>query len=289
MPEIHSVEPHSSFAARVRLDDIGLLLDGSRASNELSQLLDHYLVLHLVAEQPITKPVMGRLGFVLGFPEERRHQRGGRPGGPPCDTPGFEFIGDYLGRPAASLAAPATRAPAYIESLHYDGITLYSLQANFNVPPTTPNLWCDMRDAYRTLPAELQIIADCRHALHAAVPPPPAPFADFPPFEPQRARRQPLVIKHPRSQQPALYLPRNTLSRIEGLGEQESTEILERFWQHVNTRAARYTALIGHNELVIWDGLATTHTNPAYPPGQPRTTWFFSVPAPNKQLQSYFG
>jgi hypothetical protein len=289
MPEIHSVESHSSFAARVCLDDIGVLLAGNAASRELTQLLDRYLVLHLIATQPITKPLMGALGFALGFPHERRHQRGGRPGGPPCDTPGFEFIGDYIGKRAASAATPATRTPGYIESLHYDGITLYSMQANFNVPPTTPNLWCDMRDAYRTLPAELQIIADCRCALHAAVPPPPASFADFPPFDAQRARRQPLVIRHPRSQQPALYLPRNSQSRIEGLGAPESTEILERFWQHVSTRAARYASLIGHNELVIWDGLGTTHTNPAYPPGQPRTTWFFSIPAPGKELQPYFG
>jgi len=287
MPESFSVEPHSSFAARVRLDDIGALLDGATASSELSQLLQRYLVLHFIAQQPITKAAMGTLGFALGFPEARRHQRGGRPGGPPCDTPGFEFIGDYVGRAAAAPAA-TPRTPGYIESLHYDGITLYSLQANFNVPPTTPNLWCDMRDAYRTLPAELQIIADCRSALHAAVPPPPASFADFPPFEAQHARRQPLVIRHPRSQQPALYLPRNPQSRIEGLSAQESIELLERFWQHVNTRTARYASLIGHNELVIWDGLATTHTNPAYPPGQPRTTWFFSIPAPSKQLQSYF-
>ena len=288
MPEALSVEPHSSFAARIHLDDISSLLECSAASTELSRLLDRYLVLHLIARQPITKTAMGTLGFALGFPEERRHLRGGRPGGPACDTPGFEFIGDYGAKP---VPAPGSqpRGPAYIEHLHYDGTTLYSLQANFNVPATTPNLWCDMRDAYRTLPAELQIIADCRWALHAAIPPADTPLADFPTFDAQRARRRPLVIKHQRSQHPTLYLPRNPASRIEGLAEHESQEILERFWQHVNTRAARYAASIGHNELVIWDGLGTTHTNPSYPPGQPRTTWFFSIPAPSTTLEPYFG
>ncbi len=285
MPEAYSIEPQGAFAARVRLHDIGLLLDGSLPSSELSRLLDQYLVLHFIARQPITKHIMGTLGFALGFPIERRHQRGGRPGGPPCDTPGFEFIGDFGVRAASTPARP----PSYIESLHYDGITLYSLQANFNVPPITPNLWCDMRDAYRSLPADLQIIADCRCAQHAAVPPPDTPFAEFPAFDTERARRQPLVIRHARSQQPALYLPRNPASRIDGLNEHESAEILQRLWHHVNSNAARYSSSIGHNELVIWDGLGTTHTNPAYPVGQPRTTWFFSIPAPSKQLQSYFG
>jgi hypothetical protein len=287
MPVAYSVEPYSSFAARVSLDDIGTLLQGPAPSAELVRLLDRYLVLHLIARQPITKPAMGTLGFALGFPEERRHQRGGRPGGPPCDAPGFEFIGDYGAKPVPASDSQAP-SPAYIENLHYDGTSLYSLQANFKVPATTPNLWCDMRDAYRSLPAELQIIADCRCALHGLIPPTDTPLSEFPTFDVQRARRRPLVIKHQRSQQPALYLPRNPASRIEGLGAQESREILERFWQHVSTRAARYAALIGHNELVIWDGLGTTHTNPSYPPGQPRTTWLFSIPAPSKSLESYF-
>jgi hypothetical protein len=288
MPESYWVEPQSSFATRVHLDDIGVLLDGATPTAELSSLLDRYLVLHLIARQPITKTAMGTLGFALGFPVERRHERGGRPGGPPCGAPGFEFIGDYGAR---MVPAPgqSMHAPAYIESLHYDGITLYSLQANFNVPATTPNLWCDMRDAYRSLPAALQIIADCHCALHAAMPPADTSFAEFQPFDAQRARRHPLVIKHHRSQQPALYLPRNPHSRIEGLNASESAEIIERLWQHVSTRTAHYASVIGHNELVIWDGLGTTHTNPAYPPGQPRTTWFFSVPALSKQLQPYFG
>jgi hypothetical protein len=288
MPETCSVEPQNSFAARVHLENIGLLLDGAVPSSELSHLLDRYLVLHFIVRQPLSKPAMGALGFALGFPIERRHVRGGRAGGPPCDAPGFEFIGDYGPRPAPG-ATQEKRAAAYIESLHYDGISLYSLQANFNAVPATPNLWCDMRDAYRSLPADLQIIADCRSALHAALPPSNASFDEFPPFDAQRARRQPLVVKHPRSQQPTLYLPRNGHSRIEGLSAQASTEILERLWQHVSTRAARYAAPIGHNELVIWDGLGTTHTNPAYPPGQARTTWFFSIPAPQRELQPYFG
>jgi len=286
MAEVYSLEPQGSFAAHLHIDDVGMLLEASTQHRELQQLLDRYLVLHILPRQPITKPALGALGFALGFPAERRHQRGGRVGSIACDTPGFEFIGDYGGRPESVTHVP--RPPSYIESLHYDGITLYSLQANFNVSQTTPNLWCDMRDAYRRLPVELQIIADSHWALHAPMPAPDTAFADFPPFDAARARRQPLVIGHTRSRQPALYLPRNPASRIEGLGEQESAEILERLWQHVSNSAQRYSSLIRHNELVIWDGLGTTHTNPSYPPGSPRTSWFFSIPAPSKQLQPYF-
>src|SRR5690242_14247073 len=118
MAEAYSVEQHNNFAARIHLEDIGALLDGKAPSAQLTRLLDRYLVLHLVARQPITKVAMGTLGFALGFPEERRHQRGGRPGGPPCDTPGFEFIGDYGAKPMPA-AGSHSRAPAYIEDLHY--------------------------------------------------------------------------------------------------------------------------------------------------------------------------
>jgi hypothetical protein len=253
---------------------------------EMRTLLDRYMVLHVTPKKELTKPVMGEIAFALGYPKDKRSS-GRRPTPPsPTTVPGYEFVADFGAKAKPNLAEP--RIPSYIESLHYDGISGYSMQANFNVPPTTPNLWVDMRAAYRSLPAKLKNLVDTHHALHAVVPPPGTPLAEFPGFDAGTSHRRALVIKHPRTGEPLLYLPKNLASKIDGLPDDEGRAVLHELWAHVNTSKTRYASLISHNNLVVWDGLGTTHTNPAYPRDQDRTTWFLIVPGSFTEVESYF-
>jgi alpha-ketoglutarate-dependent taurine dioxygenase len=211
-------------------------------------------------------------------------------GGParPAPTPisaEYPFIGDFSSPARDSITEQ--RVPSYIESLHYDGISSYSVQASFHTPLTTPNMWVDMRATYAGLPSDLKAVVDTCHALHAFVPPPGTALKDFPGFEPGRASRKPLRIRHPRTGDPLLYLPKNPASRIEGLPDAEGIAILHELWARVNISPVRYAARAAHNQLFVWDGLGTTHTNPAYPRDKPRTIWFFIIPSKHVEVEAW--
>jgi Taurine catabolism dioxygenase TauD, TfdA family len=285
MTRRYATRPHGDFAVQVRTHDFEEIVKDSQAMAEMVALLDRYMVLHVSPEKELTKPVMGELAFALGYPKEKRSESR-RPNPGPAVVPGYEFVADFGSTAKPNLPEP--RLPSYIESLHYDGISGYSMQANFTAPPTTPNLWVDMRAAYRDLPAHLRKIVDTHHALHAVVPPPNTPLAEFPDFDGATARRRALVIKHPRTGQPLLYLPKNPASKVDGMGLDEGRAVLHDLWAHVNTSVTRYATMIGYNNLVVWDGLGTTHTNPAYPRDKDRVTWFLIVPGKFTEVESYF-
>jgi alpha-ketoglutarate-dependent taurine dioxygenase len=277
---------NGNFGVRLMTEDLDALLRGPDAVADLQRLLDRHLVLVLAPQKEMTKPTFGTLALGLGFPHERRHRSFGPPGANGTQVAGYEFVADFG---AAAKPVPQTaREPSYIESLHYDGISAYSMQANFHVPETTPNLWCDMRSAYRELPTALRTIVDTHCALHAVVPSPRTPLTGFPEFDVTAARRHALVIKHPRTSEPLLYLPKNPASRIEGMPEDEGRSVLRELWEFVSKNAARYEARIQHNELVVWDGLGTVHTNPAYPRDRDRTVWFLVVPGKSSAVEPYF-
>lgn len=269
-------------------EDLDALLCGPDAIAELQQLLDRHFVLVLAPQKEMTKPTFGTLAFGLGFPHERRNRSFGPPGANGTQVAGYEFVADYGAAAKPLPTSPIEREPSYIEGLHYDGISAYSMQANFNVPATTPNLWCNMRAAYRELPTALRTIVDTHHALHAVVPSPRTPLTGFPEFDASAARRRALVIKHPRTAEPLLYVPKSPASKIEGMPEAEGRSVLRELWEFVSKHAERYEARIQHNELVVWDGLGTVHTNPTYPRDRDRTVWFLVVPGKSSEVEPYF-
>jgi Taurine catabolism dioxygenase TauD, TfdA family len=293
MPAYTASVKNGAFAAHVECDDFLDLARDPNTTAELQALLDRHMVLHISPQTELNHEAVGRFAVSLGMPKDGRpRQPSARPGDgqavPPPRTPmsaEYPFIGDFSS-PARDPVA-GERVPSYIESLHYDGISSYSVQATFNTPLTTPNLWSDMRAAYQLLPADLKKVVDRRHALHAFVPPPGTALKDFPALEQERAVRRPLRIKHPRTGEPVLYLPKNPASVIEGLPDDEGIPILHDLWSRVNTSPAHYTARAAHNQMFVWDGLGTTHTNPAYPRNKPRTLWFFIIPGKSQDVEAY--
>jgi alpha-ketoglutarate-dependent taurine dioxygenase len=104
------------------------------------------------------------------------------------------------------------------------------------------------------------------------------PLSEFPPLDAERAKRRPLRIRHPRTGEPLLFLPRSPASVIEGLPDDEGVAILDELWARVEASPASYAAHAGHNQLFVWDGLGTTHTNPPYPRELARRVWFLIIP-----------
>lgn len=283
-PFLAQVQP-DGFAVRVETTDFTELIGDRDSTRELVGLLDRHLVLHVIARRPLTKQAVGTFALALGFPEQHRYHGRSRPGADSEPVPGFEFVADFGAAAKPELSEP--RAPSYIQTLHYDSVSAYSVQANISVPPAPPNVWVDMRANYQLLPTRLKQIVQTKYALHAEQPRAGATLADFPAYDPATAVRRPLLIKHPKSGEPLLYLPKNPASRIEGMSEQQGREVLEQLWRFVESSPARIETRVGDNELVVWDGLSTMHTNPGYPRNRDRKIWFFVIPAAFREPEPY--
>jgi alpha-ketoglutarate-dependent taurine dioxygenase len=272
------------LGVRIETDDLLDLVGDDATLAELQGLLDAHLLLHISPQTEMTPEGFGRLAVHLGMPPTAGAERS--PDAPAPLSERYPFIADFStpGRP------PSTRPPrpsSYVRTLHYDGITAYSMQATFDSVESPANLWCDMRAAYRSLPADLRAIVDSHHALHGYIPDQGTALSDFPPLDRARAKRRPLRIRHPRTGEPLLYLPKNPASVIDGLPDDEGGAVLADLWARVESSPDSYRAHAGHNQLFVWDGLGTTHTNPSYPREAARRLWFVIIPSPDPTVVAY--
>jgi taurine dioxygenase len=72
----------------------------------------------------------------------------------------------------------------------------------------------------------------------------------------------PLIIEHPVSGEPALYLGRRRNAYIVGLELAESERLLDEVWSYVETAVYRHRWAIG--DLVLWDNRTTMHRRDAF-------------------------
>jgi taurine dioxygenase len=78
----------------------------------------------------------------------------------------------------------------------------------------------------------------------------------------------PIVIEHPESGQPALYLGRRRNAYIVGLELAESERLLDEIWSYVETAVYRHRWALG--DLVLWDNRTTMHKRDAFDPSSRR-------------------
>ena len=81
---------------------------------------------------------------------------------------------------------------------------------------------------------------------------------DVPDFLPQIVR--PVMIAHPRSGEPVLYISDMQTARIEGLPQGESDALLEALFAHLYEPANVYRHHWRNGDLVIWDNIALAHS-----------------------------
>jgi len=72
----------------------------------------------------------------------------------------------------------------------------------------------------------------------------------------------PIVIEHPVSGEPALYLGRRRNAYVMGLELAESERVLEALWSFVETTVYRHRWALG--DLVLWDNRTTMHRRDAF-------------------------
>lgn len=74
----------------------------------------------------------------------------------------------------------------------------------------------------------------------------------------------PIVIEHPVSGDPALYLGRRLNAYIIGLELAESERLLDEIWSYVDTAVYKHKWALG--DLVLWDNRTTMHRRDAFDP-----------------------
>jgi taurine dioxygenase len=80
----------------------------------------------------------------------------------------------------------------------------------------------------------------------------------------------PLVVKHPETGRPSLYLGRRPNAWIVGLADKDSDALLDELWAHVQRGPHMWTQEWRQGDLVIWDNRCTLHRRNQLDPSLPR-------------------
>ncbi len=134
--------------------------------------------------------------------------------------------------------------------------------------------WSNQYMAFQTLPGDLRAAIQGRTAVHDATynstgamrkgmkdvtDPREAPGA-----------RHPLVIVHPETKRPALFLGRRRNSYIVGLDLAESEALLDRLWEHATQPEFTFRQAWQRDDLILWDNRCTLHRRDAFDPATRR-------------------
>lgn len=149
--------------------------------------------------------------------------------------------------------------------------TLHALQ----IPPTGGDTqFVDVRQAYDDLPAELKNRIKGLHSLHVhqssrspreLTKLSPEDLAKIP------TALQPLVIRHPGSGRPALYLNTGRMEGVDGMDPDEGYALIEELYTLATSPRYEYRHKWRAGDMVIWDNQAVMHqANADYDPEQKR-------------------
>ena len=143
------------------------------------------------------------------------------------------------------------------------------------LPPSGGDtFWSNMYLAYETLPEALKRRIAGRRAIHDATynsagmmrrgmrevaDPREAPGA-----------HHPLVVAHPETRRPALFLGRRRNSYVLGLELAESEALLDRLWAHATKPEFAFRQVWQPHDLILWDNRCTLHRRDAFDPDSRR-------------------
>lgn len=130
--------------------------------------------------------------------------------------------------------------------------------------------WSNMYLAYEQLPQQLKRRIEGRRAIHDATYNSAGMMRKGmqPVTDPREApgARHPLVIVHPDSGRPALYLGRRRNSYIVGMELQESEELLDELWAHATRPEFTMRQVWRQHDIVLWDNYCTLHRRDSFDP-----------------------
>lgn len=186
-----------------------------------------------------------------------------------ADLPEINVISNVIveGRPIGNLGDG--EASWHCDMTYADAPPRAALLHALEVPPSGGDTyWANMYLAYETLPGNLKSAIAGRKAVHDGT----YNSAGFmrkgmkPVADPREApgARHPLVIVHPETGRPALFLGRRRNSYIIGLELEESEALLDRLWAHATQPQFVFRQVWQKGDLVLWDNRCTLHRRDAF-------------------------
>lgn len=151
------------------------------------------------------------------------------------------------------------------------GAALYALE----IPPSGGNTqFCDLYQAYETLPADLRQRVDglsCIHDITLDSSGRPRKGHE-PTTDPRQAKgpTHPLVHTHPHTKRRHLMLGRRPFAYIPGLSLEDSEALLDALWAHVRQPAFHWTQEWQLGDLILWDNRCTMHRRDSFDPSTRR-------------------
>jgi taurine dioxygenase len=147
------------------------------------------------------------------------------------------------------------------------GAVLYALE----IPSTGGNtLFASTHRAYEALPHDLKLRIEGLEALFTY-------DAYGNPYKRAEINVEqsphfvhPIVIVHPETARPALFVNRLMTASINGLAREESEALLEQLFQHVERPEITYEHVWRPGDVLIWDNLATVHARTDFDPAERR-------------------
>jgi len=132
--------------------------------------------------------------------------------------------------------------------------------------PTVPTLFASATRAWDTLPADLRVRVDGKHAIHVTGQLDRGGYADGEVL--QATRQQELMVTtpiespHPRTGRSMLYVSEQSTSEIIELPAEESEALLMELFAHLYDPAHVLEHHWRQGDLVIWDNLSVQHGRP---------------------------
>jgi alpha-ketoglutarate-dependent taurine dioxygenase len=127
--------------------------------------------------------------------------------------------------------------------------------------------------AYERLPTDLRRRIASLDAVHVYDPEHPATsryrVATAPVGAPHATH--PVVVAHPVTGRPVLYVNPLMTDSIVGVPGEESDALLEELWSYGARPELQYEHRWAPHDLIVWDNIALQHARRTFPPGTPRS------------------
>jgi len=239
MPNTVRIQALKPFGVEVELDVAQPLAPG--VVDELKQLYDaHHLL--MFRNQQLSHPQ--QIDFVSHF-------------GPPLlsQQDGVGYISNQPGQGGLGDVELAFHSDLAFNEEPFLGISLHAIDVENERSSTR---YVDSCQGYRSLPPGLKARLDGLHALHVMPSDLASHNGEEVPNENPRAVH-PLVMPHPRTGEPILYINLNQTARLVELEPEESAQLLQALFDHMYRPEHIYEHRWRMGDLVLWDNLATQH------------------------------
>ncbi len=180
------------------------------------------------------------------------------------------------GKPIGALGAG--EAEWHSDMTYLDVPPTASVLYGHEVPAHGANTWyANMYEAWARMPSDLRNEIEHRRALHNSSYTSAGELRkgmdEVSDVRDAPGAVHPMVIQHPETGRPALYLGRRTNAYIKEMELADSEALLDRLWDYCVADEFTYSHEWQRGDVLIWDNRSALHRRDAFDPSHRRILW----------------